>query len=121
VSEIGPAYMDLGDRGDPDPEGLRAEAQTVKDLSLRLLGTFNRYLRGHRESPFPGTLMGVLNFTHVVCSDQADRMGLSPDQRESYYRVAVRSLVSSMQDELHRLTTVADAPADAPTTPEGAN
>jgi len=62
------------------------------------------------EPPPPAVLFGGIGFFHGMLRYMASRMGLSPDQRESFYETALGLLRSAVQAETEALFA---APAQA--------
>jgi len=91
-----------------DPEGpellvpLETDPAVVESVCRHLVDAFNRYLRGHPGLPMPDGLLGLVDFVAHVVADQADRMALSPEQRDSYYRTAISLLLRVLQADLER-------------------
>jgi len=82
-----------------------ADERAVREITNHLLRSYNGYLRKHPGTPFPDALMGLTNFVTDVLGDQCDRMGLSPEQRESYYLAVLGTLRQMVQADIQRLTT----------------
>ena len=101
MSNIGPSYIEL-----PETRvAVRADSRVVRRITEALLETFDRYLDAHPQTSFPDVLMAAISTFHTIVADQADRMALSPEQRESYFLTAVGALTRSLQGEIEALTT----------------
>src|SRR5262245_35318692 len=117
--EAGRPYIPPRHGDDPrDPEAtvpIPANLKVVAGMTETLLGTLDRYIATHEHVGFPEAMMAGVNFFHILLQDQADRMRLSPEQRESFYLTAVGAFTRSLQGELERLTTVPGPPKPKPT------
>ena len=82
---------------------IETDARRVKEVADHLTRSINGYLRGHPHSPMPDVLMGLCHFWLSVVSDQAERMTLSPEQRDSYYRTALSILMKMAQADMEQV------------------
>lgn len=88
-----------------DTVQFQADGEQVKALTNYLLTAFNRWLRTHDHVQFPEAMLSGVSLLHTIASDQADAMGLSPEQRESYFLTVVATLSGAFSGEIERLTT----------------
>jgi hypothetical protein len=82
---------------------IETDPRAVKEVADHLTRSFNGYLRGHRGTQMPDALLGLCHFWLSVASDQADRMELSPEQRDSYYRTALSVLVKLVTADMEQI------------------
>lgn len=82
---------------------IETDPKVVQRTAAYLTGAFNRYLKAHPHLPMPDTLLGLCHFYASVVSDQAERMELSPEQRDSYYRTTISLLMRLLHADLEQV------------------
>jgi hypothetical protein len=85
---------------------LETDPRRVKAVADHLTNAVNGYLKGHPGAQMPDVLMGLCHFWLSVISDQADRMTLSPEQRDSYYRTALSILLRLTEHDLEQIVAM---------------
>ena len=86
---------------------VETDERVVKAIVAWVMDAFNDYLVAHAGTPLPEAFMAAVNVFRIVVADQADQMGLSPEQRESYNEAARATLHAALGADLTRARAVA--------------